>query len=409
MKIKIALLALLLLLFSFFKNADYANSSSGTPPANMTGAPGTGNACTSCHSPGTGGSGAVVVTFNGGVNQYVAGQTYNMSVTVSQTGQKRWGFSMVARNSANQNTGTWIPTNIDSKVYSSSTHIGHKNAPNNMPDTYTFNFSWIAPATAGTGNVTFYAVGNAANGNNNSTGDYIYYHTLTIAEVVPQPTVHIKVMLQGAMETDTTMTAYLNTAGFLPQQQPFNMPPWNYNGSEEVQIFPENATDWVLLEARNAANDTVIAARKAALLLTNGFLQDANGNAGVTFTGIAAGNYYIAVKHRNHLPVITQAPLTLPAGSNCPPGAPCDLTVAANVRYGNNQLIDLGNNTGVMPCGDFDHNGAITYADYNQWKTAISILPAYLPEDINFDGQVNLSDFTTFRTNLGRLAPQLLR
>ncbi|OWY21521.1 hypothetical protein C7N43_08530 [Sphingobacteriales bacterium UPWRP_1] len=405
MKIKITLLTLLFLTWAFYDSSEFISGSSSTPPANMTGAPGTTNACTSCHSPGTGGSGAVVVSFNGGVNQYIAGQTYSMSVTVSQTGQKRWGFSMVARNSANQNVGIWVPTNTDSKVYSSSTHIGHKNAPNNVPDTYTFNFSWIAPATAGTGNVTFYAVGNAANGNNNSTGDYIYYHTLAITEVVPQPTAQLRVLLQGAMETDTTMKTYLNTGGFLPQQQPFNTPPWNYSGTEEVQNFPDNATDWVLLEARNATNDTIIVSRKAALLLSNGLLQDVGGSAGVTFTGIAAGAYYIAVKHRNHLPIITQTPITLPIGSD----TPFNLTDAANVRYGNSQLIALSNNWGVMPCGDFDHNGIISYADYNQWKSAISILPAYKPEDANFDGQVNLSDFATFRTNIGRLVPQLLR
>lgn len=408
MKQKIILLLCLFLLLAFLRNANYANSSSSTPPSGMTGAPGTSSTCTSCHSPGSGGDGFVNITFNGGSNQYTSGQTYTMSVTVSQTGQKRWGFSMVARNSANQNTGTWIPTNTDSKVYSSSTHIGHKNAPNNVPDTYTFTFSWVAPVNAGVGNVTFYVVGNAANGNNNSTGDYIYYNTLTISEFVPQPTVHLRLLLQGALASDTGMNTILQTNGHLPQLQPYNSSPWNYNGDEAVQELPSNATDWVLLEARNATNDSLVVARKAALLLNDGTIQDVNCNTGVTFEGIAAGNYYITVKHRNHLSVITQLPLSLP-NNNCPPDSPCDLTNFTNVRNGNATLVNLSGGKWALPCGDIDHNGVITFADYNAWKAAISILPGYSPADVNLNGQVDIADFSSFRNNLGKSALPLVR
>ncbi|QQS29344.1 MAG: hypothetical protein IPM47_21375 [Sphingobacteriales bacterium] len=113
MKSKILILLICFLLFSFWKNGNYVSGNEETPPQNMTGAPGTTETCLSCHSPGTGGSGSILVTFNAGNNQYIAGQTYQMSVTLSHIGQKRWGFSMVARNAANENVGTWVPNNID--------------------------------------------------------------------------------------------------------------------------------------------------------------------------------------------------------------------------------------------------------------------------------------------------------
>ncbi|HRI28425.1 MAG TPA: hypothetical protein PK715_10255, partial [Chitinophagales bacterium] len=362
----------------------------------------------SCHSPGAGGSGTFTITFNNGINQYLPGQTYPMSVTILQEGQKRWGFSMVARNSANQNVGSWIPTNTDSKTFSSNTHIGHKNAPV-MTGAYTFHFSWTAPATPATGNVTFYASGVAANNNSSSSGDYVYLSAVSIAETVPQATIHLKLLLQGAVTPGTaTMYTNLNSQNLLPTAQPFNTNPWNYPGTETVQTFTPDVTDWVLLEARSATNNHLILARKAALLLNNGTLKDANGNPGVTFDALPVGSYYIAVKHRNHLAALSASPINLPNGSICSTGSPCDFTLPANVTTGSQTLVNTGNNIWALPAGDINQDGAITYADYNAWRNGIIFIPAYTPADITLDGAVSLPDFNTFASNVGKVAlPQL--
>lgn len=405
---KILVSFIVVLFISVYAGSLYVNSESGTPPANMTGAPGTTANCTSCHSPGTGGSGTFNITFNGGMNHYLPGQTYPMSVTIAQEGQKRWGFSMVARNSDNQNVGSWIPTNTDSKTFAGSTHIGHKNAPV-MTGAYTFNFSWTAPAAAATGNITFYASGNAANNDGNSTDDYIYFNTLTISEAVPQATIHLKLLLQGAVVPGTaTMHTQLNSQNLLPTAQPFNTNPWNYPGTETVQTFTPDVTDWVLLEARSATNNNLILARKAALLLSNGTLKDANGNPGVTFDALPVGSYYIAVKHRNHLAALSASPINLPNGSNCPAGNACDFTLPANVTTGSQTLVNTGNNIWAISAGDINQDGAITYADYNAWRNGIIFIPAYTAADITLDGAVSLPDFNTFAGNVGKVAlPQL--
>ena len=409
MKSKILFLLLCSLIIAFVSNANYAEGNEGTPPADMTGAPGTTETCLSCHSPGTGGSGSILITFNAGNNQYIAGQSYLMSVTLSQVGQKRWGFSMVARNSDNQNIGTWIPTNIDSKTYASNTHIGHKNAPV-MTDTYTFHFSWIAPATTGTGDITFYGVGNAANNDANSTDDYIYFQTVSIAEIIPQPTVHLRLYLEGTLNAEATaMNTNLQAQGLLPSVQPYNIAPWYYNGTETITQSNPNITDWVLLEARNAANPGIVEARKAALLLSNGSVQDADGSLGVTFTGLATGSYYIAVKHRNHLAAMSAVPITLPNGNACASGSNCDLRLPQNTVQGNLILSDKGNGYWALSSGDINHDGAITFHDFNNWRSSIGFFTGYFATDVNLDGQTGLPDFRVFRPNFGKTTLTELR
>src|SRR5262249_59953992 len=47
-------------------------------------------------------------------------------------------------------------------------------------------FTWTAPATS-VGRVTFYAAGNAANGNGGTSGDFIYTTSVSIQPAVIQP------------------------------------------------------------------------------------------------------------------------------------------------------------------------------------------------------------------------------
>ena len=45
------------------------------------------------------------------------------------------------------------------------------------------------------------------------------------------------------------MTPFLNVLGQLPLDQPYNNPPFNYNGGESVVAIPNsNIVDWVLVD-----------------------------------------------------------------------------------------------------------------------------------------------------------------
>ena len=112
-----------------------------------------------------------------------------------------------------------------------------------------------------------------------------------------------KVFLEGPFNADTMMTS-LNDNEYIPLSQPFNKTPWNYEGNESVENIPNGVVDWILIELRNESDNSFIEARRACFLLSDGRIVDTNGSSPVQFL-IKEGNYFIVVKHRNHLGVMS--------------------------------------------------------------------------------------------------------
>ncbi|MFY7963309.1 MAG: choice-of-anchor V domain-containing protein [Chitinophagaceae bacterium] len=141
----------------------------------------------SCHNSFTlnGGGGNVTVAGLPTTN-YVAGTAYPFSLTITHATADRlkWGFAIKAVNAAtNAAIGTFTLTNSANKRISSS-EVTSATAPTTAASaSYTFSgMTWTSPAAAtAPANVKFYFVGNAANGNNNTSGDYIYASSTTVA------------------------------------------------------------------------------------------------------------------------------------------------------------------------------------------------------------------------------------
>jgi hypothetical protein len=78
------------------------------PDAGVAGVPGEAS-CTACHSAGSG-SGNVAVTFPGGLT-YTPGIAQHLTVTVTDSSQRRWGFQLTVRQASNSKTmaGTFTP------------------------------------------------------------------------------------------------------------------------------------------------------------------------------------------------------------------------------------------------------------------------------------------------------------
>ncbi len=140
----------------------------------LTGSPlGGGVFCSLCHNGGSfAPSIAVQVLDNGSaVTNYEPGKTYTLrvAITAGAGSPSRYGFMAVALAGANnQGAGTFgtPPDGIRQTTISNRVYVEH-----NTPSIgNTFEVEWTAPA-AGTGNVRFYASGNATNNNNSSAGD----------------------------------------------------------------------------------------------------------------------------------------------------------------------------------------------------------------------------------------------
>lgn len=118
-------------------------------PAGHTGSPGDAKNCTVCHG-GTASNVTGVLSSDVPSTGYVAGLTYNFTVTISGTGRK--GFQASPQNSAGTLLGTLIP-GPGLQLNGFGKYITHIQA--STASTATWNFQWVAPAP-GTGGVTMY-------------------------------------------------------------------------------------------------------------------------------------------------------------------------------------------------------------------------------------------------------------
>jgi hypothetical protein len=125
---------------------------------------------------------------------YDPGATYTLTVILADPGQRRWGFELTAlETAAHTQAGTFIVTDqINTQLsdnespdadFLKHTSVGTHNGTLDGP--VEWRFDWTAPLSGNL--VTFYIAGNAANGNGNSNGDFIY----AIQQPVPPATTAI--------------------------------------------------------------------------------------------------------------------------------------------------------------------------------------------------------------------------
>ena len=211
--------------------------------------------------------------------------------------------------------------------------------------------------------------------------------------------VSVKALLQGAYDPGTGMMRDdLRQQQMLPLQQPYNIPPYAYTGSEQIDTAHASKSgadaivDWVLIELRDAQQPAQIVARRAALIQRDGDIVDVDGSTPVRFTNMAAGQYHIAIRHRNHLGVMTAGALQLG-----PVPAHIDLTSAAIPTYGVDAQAQI-NGKFVLWSGDVNNDGSIKYTGMNNDRDRIlleiggtvptNIVSGYEPGDLDLNGNV---------------------
>jgi hypothetical protein len=153
--------------------------------SNLTGGAGQ-STCSNCHG-GAAAGGSVALTSDIPAAGYTPGTTYHMTATVTYSGRSCFGIDLIALNSSNASTGTITVT--DATYTKTVTSASKVNLEQKTPKPNgTFTFDWTAPV-AGTGNVTFYFAGLAANGNGgDDSGDYTYTGNKSFAEYIAPST-----------------------------------------------------------------------------------------------------------------------------------------------------------------------------------------------------------------------------
>jgi len=198
--------------------------------------------------------------------------------------------------------------------------------------------------------------------------------------------------LLGGPFDGPNMSTDLNPS-FIPDNQPYNVAPWSYPGSESVFAMPNgNVTDWILVELRETAGGAATAlsgtriARQAGFILNNGRIVATDGISNMIFGVAVTDNLYAIIWHRNHLGIMSAAPLTYGSGIYS-----FDFTSAAGQAYLSGQ-INLGGGNYGMYAGDADGDGEVHQDDIDIRWAGEAGGNGYFGGDMDLDSDVNNLD-----------------
>ncbi len=158
--------------------------------------------------------------------------------------------------------------------------------------------------------------------------------------------------------------------------------------------------DWMFLELRTGVSgSTSVAYTKAALLQADGDIVDIDGVSSVQFKNAVPGDYYVAVRHRNHLGFRTANKVAVSNNTS-----PLDFTSGSVLLNGATPMTTLASsNVNVMNGGDSNSDGSIDAFDTIIWEIHNGLFDDYTNNaDYNMDGSVDAFDTIIWELNNGK-------
>jgi hypothetical protein len=248
---------------------------------------------------------------------------------------------------------------------------------------------------------------------------------LNLRKVALSPKVWLQGSLFGVTAPGGIMQDSLRAKGLIPLVTPYlamgftELSPSDVIGAGILDKTGDNdndIVDWVFVELRESLDPTNILDTRSALLQRDGDIVEVDGTSAITFNQVKSGSYYVSIQHRNHLGVMSKAPIemtdvativdfrdplthtfdfgiaTLPA----PPINQAQVVVnqgvamwAGNALFKDNSLLGIGK--GVIYQGtENDLNKIyqlITGASGNTFGRLNFILRSYNVGDINMNGE----------------------
>lgn len=240
------------------------------------------------------------------------------------------------------------------------------------------------------------------------------------------PGLRLKAFLGGAYEPSMgLMRDNLRAGGFVPLNEPYTALGYTYVGSSGGTVTPARlaqtganaVVDWVVVELRNKLNPAIVVASRSAVIERDGDVVAPDGQARLTFS-VAPENYYVALRHRNHLAVMSAVSMRLDAND-----AVLDLTLFGSGTYGTQARAIASNGRACLWSGDVTRNGVLTYVGNGNDRDPILVavggnLPTgtavgYRLEDATMDGVVRYvgtgNDRDPILVNIGGSTPTASR
>nr|MDQ3100884.1 hypothetical protein [Bacteroidota bacterium] len=238
--------------------------------------------------------------------------------------------------------------------------------------------------------------------------------------------VRVRAHLEGPFNTTTNlMNATLRSNGLVPLNEPYSALGYahiNGGGGESTTntVLAESGSngivDWVVIELRNKNNSAQVLATRSALMQRDGDIVDVNGTSDVSFS-VNSDQYFIAVRHRNHLGIMTAvAPLLTSTADQL------DLGGAVALHGGSNATKTVSGKK-LMFSGDANGSSLLNYSGQGNDRDMILIkvggviptntVSGYHQEDLNMDGVVRYTgasnDRDTILMNIGGTVPTNIR
>lgn len=117
-----------------------------------------------------------------------------------------------------------------------------------------------------------------------------------------------KIFLEGCYDASTDqMTINLNSN--IPNTSPYQEDP------RTIDNIPNNIVDWVLVQLRTTVDGNAVSS-KSFILREDGLIVNDDATSGVVTLNVSEDSYYIIIKHRNHLPVMSKLPVSLNSTSS---------------------------------------------------------------------------------------------
>ncbi len=154
--------------------------------------------------------------------------------------------------------------------------------------------------------------------------------------------------------------------------------------------------DWVLVELRSASNPDSVIATRAGILQADGDVRDIDGHDYLRFSEITNGNYFVSIRHRNHLGTMTSVPYLL-----SPYPTDIDFTNPSFGVYGTDASTVRNGEMALWP-GDYNNDGKVLYQGpandisylfqsvllhpANDQTLANYVVEGYKQADLNLDG-----------------------
>ncbi len=245
----------------------------------------------------------------------------------------------------------------------------------------------------------------------------------------PQANVQVaaKTFLEGPFNSGTNLiNDALRTLAAFPTTDPYPGLGYTHVGSGNsgtvapavLAVTGNNAiVDWVLLELRSSSTPSTVLASRSALVQRDGDIVDLDGTSAVSFD-VAAGNYHVAVRHRNHLGCMTSTASALSGSATT-----VDFTAAATGTFGTSARKTVGT-AQVLYAGDVSFNGEDKYTGSANDRDPILvtvgsttpnniIANAYSTRDVNLNGNVQYAgsgnDRDPILVNVGSTTPNNVR